>query len=71
MSKSSHALCRVVKMKPNESIDYQKLFAEIAVKAQEIEDIGIVASYIPELRNIDPNKFGIHLTVNSGVIMYH
>jgi glutaminase len=49
-------------MKSDELIDYQKLFSKIAVKAQEIEDIGSVASYIPELRNIDPNKFGILLT---------
>jgi len=49
-------------MKSDELIDYQKLFSKIAVKVQEIEDIGSVASYIPELRNIDPNKLGIHLT---------
>jgi glutaminase len=42
--------------------DYQKLFSEMAVELQEMDDIGTVASYIPELRNVDPNKFGIHLT---------
>jgi glutaminase len=42
-------------------MDYQKLFSEIAVELRKIEDIGKVASYIPELSNIDPNKFGIHL----------
>lgn len=49
-------------MKPEEIIDYQKLFFELAVAYQKIDDIGNVASYIPELRHIDPNKFGIHLT---------
>ena len=43
-------------------IDYQKLFSEMAVELREMEDIGTVASYIPELRNVDPTKFGIHLT---------
>tara|TARA_R110002073_G_scaffold195786_10_gene354851 strand:+ start:472 stop:1404 length:933 start_codon:yes stop_codon:yes gene_type:complete len=43
-------------------VDYQELLSEIAIYAQEIEDIGHVASYIPELENIDPSKFGIHLT---------
>lgn len=41
---------------------YQKLFSEIAVELQKIDNNGEVASYIPELRNVDPNKFGIHLT---------
>ena len=40
---------------------YQKLFKEIAVELEKIEDIGKVASYIPELSKIDPHKFGIHL----------
>jgi len=43
-------------------IDYQKLFSEMAVELREMDDSGTVASYIPELRNVDPNKFGIHLT---------
>jgi len=42
-------------------MDYQKLFSEIAVELRKIKDIGKVASYIPELSNIDPSKFGIHL----------
>lgn len=43
-------------------IDYQKLFVEMAIELREMDDIGTVASYIPELGNVDPNKFGIHLT---------
>ncbi len=34
----------------------------MAVELRHIKDIGHVASYIPELRNVDPKKFGIHLT---------
>lgn len=49
-------------MQTERFIDYQTLFSEMAVKYQEIDDSGNVASYIPELRNIDPNKFGVHLT---------
>ena len=43
-------------------IDYQKLFSEMAAELREMDDSGTVASYIPELGNVDPNKFGIHLT---------
>ena len=35
-------------------IDYQKLFSEMAVELRQMDDIGTVASYIPELRNVDP-----------------
>jgi len=52
----------VVKMISEPVIDYQKLFSEMAVELREMDDSGTVASYIPELRNVDPNKFGIHLT---------
>ena len=43
-------------------INYQKIFHEIALKLKKFEDQGNVASYIPELGNIDPNKFGVHLS---------
>lgn len=43
-------------------MDYQRIFSEMAVALGEIEDLGEVAAYIPELRNVDPTKFGIHLT---------
>lgn len=41
---------------------YKKLFEELAVEYTGLEDKGKVAAYIAELRNVDPNKFGIHLT---------
>lgn len=53
---------RVVDMKSDQVMDYQNLFSEMAVEVERMVDIGNVASYIPELRDVDPNKFGIHLT---------
>lgn len=42
-------------------MDYQRIIDEISGKLQESEDRGNVASYIPELSKVDPNKFGVHL----------
>jgi glutaminase len=44
------------------NIDYQNIFNEIASDLMCIEDLGEVATYIPELANVDPTKLGIHLT---------
>lgn len=49
-------------MKAEKFIGYQKLLSSITVECQKIDDIGNVASYIPELHHIDPNKLGVHLT---------
>jgi len=49
-------------MKSDQGLDYKKLFSDMAVESRHLEDIGHLASYIPELRNVDPKKFGIHLT---------
>ncbi len=45
-------------------INYQTIFRELvqALDADEEPDQGKVASYIPELRDVDPGKLGIHLT---------
>lgn len=43
-------------------IDYEKIFYEIVAEFKEDDDCGEVASYIPELGNVDPGKLGIHLT---------
>lgn len=42
--------------------NYQQIFAEIAAELKNVDDPGEVASYIPELGNVDPGKLGIHLT---------
>jgi len=43
-------------------MNYKKLFKEIETELEKIEDLGEVATYIPELHNVDPGKFAIHLT---------
>lgn len=48
------------------AIDYQQIFREIVGEFEEADDCGEVASYIPELGNVDPGKLGIHLTTVQG-----
>ncbi len=43
-------------------MNYSNLFSEIFFDLQSSPDLGRVASYIPELNNVDPSKFGVHLT---------
>lgn len=43
-------------------MDYQKIFREIVSEFKDVDDCGEVASYIPELGKVDPEKLGIHLT---------
>lgn len=42
-------------------IDYKQILGEIYSDLARVSDIGKVASYIPELSRVDPNKMGIHL----------
>ncbi|MHB0753648.1 glutaminase [Polaribacter sp. M15] len=42
--------------------NYQKIIEGIYTDVKNIEDSGKVASYIPELGNISPDNFGIHIT---------
>jgi len=41
---------------------YKKLFEELEAECKNLENKGRIASYITELGNVDPDKFGIHLT---------
>nr|WP_321228240.1 glutaminase [uncultured Psychroserpens sp.] len=43
--------------------DYQSILNDIYNKLSKKEDKGTVASYIPELKHVDRNAFGIHLQV--------
>ena len=43
-------------------MDYNKLFSEINNSLNKKKTKGNVASYIPELSKIEPDKFGVHLT---------
>ncbi|MFA9370092.1 MAG: glutaminase [Labilibaculum antarcticum] len=45
-------------------MDYQNIFTEVLKKMGEFKDLGSPASYIPELRDVDPDKFGVHLITN-------
>ncbi len=49
----------------NEVIDYQKIFNEIVAQVEKVDDFGKVATYIPELGNVNPKQLGIHLTTVS------
>ena len=44
------------------TIDYDAVFLEIASDLEHVPDLGEIASYIPELGKVSPDKFGIHLT---------
>ncbi|HEY5674191.1 MAG TPA: glutaminase [Malonomonas sp.] len=43
-------------------MNYSDIFSELASHAKQIENLGEVAAYIPELQHVDPAKFGIHLS---------
>lgn len=43
-------------------MNYNKIFIKINKELSKTEDFGEVATYIPELGNVDPTKFGVHLT---------
>ncbi|HCY39897.1 MAG TPA: glutaminase [Prolixibacteraceae bacterium] len=43
-------------------MNYNKLFSKIYNGLEISEDQGKVASYIPELQNVNTTKFGVHLT---------
>ncbi|MCZ2100491.1 MAG: glutaminase [Chitinophagales bacterium] len=47
-------------------INYQKIFQEIHEELQGVEREGHVADYIPELAQIDPDHFGVYLTMVDG-----
>ena len=47
-------------------MNYNHLFSKIYDELGKTDDSGEVASYIPELKNINPNKFGVHLTTLDG-----
>ncbi|WP_108867110.1 glutaminase [Aquimarina aquimarini] len=48
-------------------MNYQQILDTIATEYLSMQSTGKVASYIPELSNIDPQKFGMHLyCINSG-----
>ncbi|SCY41236.1 L-glutaminase [Nonlabens sp. Hel1_33_55] len=54
----------IVKVK--QMVDYQKTIEEIHESILREENKGEIASYIPELAQVNPEKFGIHLLMANG-----
>jgi len=48
-------------------MDYQEIIKEVFAKVNKIESKGKLASYIPELANIDTTKFGVHISTTSSL----
>lgn len=48
------------------NIDISKVISELYHGIKNMEDKGVVASYIPELAKVNANKFGIHLSTVDG-----
>jgi glutaminase len=48
-------------------MDYQKTIKKVFSRVNEIESKGQLASYIPELANIDATKFGVHISTTSSL----
>lgn len=44
-----------------ENVDFKAIIQEVYQKIKPTEDQGKIASYIPELANVDADKFGVHI----------
>ena len=44
------------------NLDFQNIFLQIEEQIKSVQNLGKVASYIPELSKVDEEKFGIHLS---------
>lgn len=47
-------------------IDFQHILEEIRIEIAPYKAMGAVSSYIPELANVSPSAFGMHLKTNAG-----
>jgi len=41
--------------------EFSEVFEQLSHQVEHLDNLGEVASYIPELSNVNPSKFGIHL----------
>ncbi len=58
-------------LNPIVKMNYEVLFSEIHAKIKEEKNNGKVAGYIPELKLVDPSKFGANLIfINGGTYNY-
>jgi glutaminase len=53
-------------MKTTSHMSYENILAEIYEEIKTLKPEGTVASYIPELKNVDGDKYGIHLVTIKG-----
>lgn len=47
-------------------MNYSQIFSQIFEELKDVENIGSVANYIPELAHVDPDRFGVNLTTIDG-----
>lgn len=47
--------------------DYSKILEKAFQRTQALKDEGKLATYIPELANVDPEMFGAHMTTTDGL----
>ncbi len=47
-------------------MNYQQIFSDIFDELKDVDNIGKVADYIPELAHVNPDHFGVHLTTIDG-----
>jgi len=48
-------------------MSYQEIIEALFSSVKQEENIGSLATFIPELGNVDPDKFGIHITTVDGL----
>lgn len=49
-------------------MDYTEIIEKVYRETKGIKNTGKVATYIPELANVDPNRFGVHMTNLEGKV---
>jgi len=47
-------------------MDFKEIIEEIYLNVKNLDDKGKVATYIPELENVDPENFGVYITTLNG-----
>ena len=48
-------------------MNFKEIIEEVFQKVNSIEDKGDLASYIPELANVNSSKFGVHISTTSQI----
>lgn len=56
------ALSTILKLQATEKMNYQTIIESVYQKVKATENIGELASYIPELAKVNPDSFAVHIT---------